>query len=97
MGLVAVCLALMTIQKVNRQNEELVEVKLKGVKDGLAESNRAIRSLVRRLAALEKDIETLNNAGESVPVLKGQMEKLRSELSALDSSIPEQFRARLRV
>ena len=33
-GLVAVGLALMTIQKANRQNEKLVKVQIGGVKDG---------------------------------------------------------------
>ena len=47
--------------------------------------------------ALEKDIETLNKASETVPALKGKMEKIKSELSALDSSIPEEFRARQRM
>ena len=32
-----------------------------------------------------------------MPSLKGEMEKIKSELSALDSSIPENIRARQRV
>ena len=61
------------------------------------ESNKAIQGLGERLAILEKEIQTLNKASEAVPTLKGEMEKIRSELSALDSSIPEQIRARQRM
>ena len=95
-ALVAVWLATEAAKKVESQNEELVKVHISGVKKGLRESNKAIKDLGERLTILEKEIQFLNKAGEAVPALKGEMEKLRSELSALDSSIPEQFRARAR-
>ncbi len=93
-ALVAVWLATEAAKKVGSQNEELVKVHISGVKKGLQESNKAIKVLGERLVALEKEIKTLNKAGEAVPALKGEMEKIKSELSALDSSIPEKFRAR---
>ncbi len=96
-ALVAVWLATEAAKKVGSQNEELVKVHIHGVKKKLAESNKAIKGLGERLIILEKEIQTLNKAGEAVPVLKGEMEKIKSELSALDSSIPEQFRARQRM
>ena len=96
-GLVAVCLTIMTKQKLNRQNEELVKVHLSGVYKDLKESNKVLKGLYERLTILEKEIQVLNKTGEAVPVLKGEMEKLRSELSVLDSSIPEQFRAPQRM
>ena len=96
-ALLAVWLATEAAKKVGSQNEELVKVHIHGVKKGLQESNKAIKELGERLIILEKEIKVLDMAGEAVPALKGEMEKLRSELSALDSSIPEKFRARQRV
>ena len=92
-ALVAVWLATEAAKKVGSQNEELVKVHISGVKKSLQESNKAIKGLGERLATLEKEIKTLNKAGEAVPALKGEMEKIKSELSALDSSIPENIRA----
>ncbi len=92
-ALVEVWLATEAAKKVGSQNEELVKVHISGVKKGLQESNKAIKVLGERLKILEKEIQTLNRAREAVPVLKGEMVKLRSELSALDSSIPENIRA----
>ena len=92
-ALLAVWLATEAAKKVGSQNEELVKVHISGVKKGLQESNKAIKGLGERLATLEKEIKTLNKAGEAVPALKGEMEKIKSELSALDSSIPENIRA----
>ena len=93
-ALLAVWLATEAAKKVGSQNEEIVKVHISGVKKGLQESNRAIKDMGDRLMVLEKEIKVLNKAGDAVPALKGEMEKLRSELSALDSSIPEKFRAR---
>ena len=95
-ALVGVWLATEAAKKVESKNEELVKIHISGVKKGLRESNKAIKGLSERLMILEKEIQVLNKAGEAVPALKGEMEKLRSELSALDSSIPEQFRVRAR-
>ena len=96
-SLLAVWLATEAAKKVGSQNEELVKVHIQGVKKGLKESNKAIKDLGERLLILEKEIQVLGMAGEAVPALRGEMEKLRSELNALDSSIPEKFRARQRV
>ncbi len=93
-ALVAVWLATEAAKKVGKQNEELVKIHIGGVKKGLKESNKAITDLGERLKILEKEIQVLNKTGEAVPALKGEMEKIKSELSALDSSIPEQFRVR---
>lgn len=96
-ALVAVWLATEAAKRVGSQSEEIIKVHIGGVKKDLAESNKAIKGLGKRLMILEKEIQTLNRAGEAVVVLKGEMEKIKSELSALDSSIPEKFRVRQRM
>lgn len=96
-ALVAVWLATETAKKVGSQSEEIIKVHIGGVKKDLAESNKAMKGLGKRLMILEKEIQTLNRTGETVVVLKGEMEKIKSGLSALDSSIPEKFRVRQRM